>query len=419
MRTTLSSADLPTEPRERIKVVDVIRGFALFGILIVNMELFSAPTLYGTPFPAGGSESDRVIDLWITFFARGRFYSLFSLLFGMGLALQMLRLEARGVRFIPLYSRRLLVLLGFGVFHSLFLWHGDILVTYAVLGAFLLLFRKKSSGTLLTWVAVLFVAPIMYSALTRGIQELRATSGEGAGVRTAVEATAAEDDEARSLEAVRRYGSGTWGEIMGQRVQDLQREYLPDTLRSTLPQIFMMFLLGLAIGRSRMLEDVDRHLPILRLAWWLGALSGFLELVLLLGWILPGRSMPGVLDAAWGGIHQTNRTMLCLFYFSTLVLLFRSDAWARILSALSAPGRMALTNYLLQSIICTTVFYSYGLGLYGKVGAEEGLVISCAIFLVQLVASNLWLKRFRFGPAEWLWRTLTYGRRQSFVVEAG
>jgi len=399
-------------------VVDVLRGLALFGILVVNMDLFSQPTLYVSSLGVPTQAADRFIDLWITFFARGRFYSLFSLLFGMGLALQMLRLEERGVRFLPLYGRRLIVLLGFGAFHSLFIWHGDILVTYAVLGALLLLFRKKSTRTLLSWAAALFIVPVLYSAATRGVGELQGTEGGLARARVASEASATPQEEALAREAVRRYSTGTFGDIMAQRIEDLKREYDPDTLRSTLPQIFMMFLLGLAIGRSGMLEHVDRHLRIVRIAFALGAISGLLELVLLLGWHLPQRPMSPFLDAAWGGIHQVNRTMLCLFYVSTVLLLFRRDAWARILSLFSAPGKMALTNYLLQSVICTTLFYSYGLGLYGNVAGARGFAFSCAIYLAELAGSNLWLKHFRFGPAEWLWRTLTYGTRQRFMIQA-
>ena len=382
------------------------------------MDLFSQPTLYVSSLGAPAGIADRFIDLWITFFARGRFYSLFSLLFGMGLALQMLRLEARGVRFLPLYSRRLLVLLGFGAVHSLFIWHGDILVTYAVLGALLLPFRKKSTRTLLIWAAAMFIVPILYSGATRGIGELQGRESDWGRERIASEASAPPQEEAMAREAVRRYSSGTFGEIMAQRLEDLKREYQPDTLRSTLPQIFMMFLLGLAIGRSGMLEEVERHLRIVRVAFALGAVSGLLELAILLGWLLPDRPMSPFLDAAWGGIHQVNRTMLCIFYVSTVLLLFRQDAWARILSVFSAPGKMALTNYLMQSIVCTTLFYSYGLGLYGKVAGAEGFVFSCIIFLAELVLSNIWLKHFRFGPAEWLWRTLTYGKRQRFLIPA-
>jgi uncharacterized protein len=132
-------------------------------------------------------------------------------------------------------------------------------------------------------------------------------------------------------------------------------------------------------------------------------------------YLVPEKTMPPMIAAAWGELEHINRTMLCLLYASCLALLFMHKNWSQRLSFLAGPGRMALSNYLLQSIICTTVFYSYGLGLYGTMRTSRGILLAGAIFLFQIVASNWWLKRFRFGPVEWLWRSLTYGARQPFL----
>lgn len=409
-------AGVPIQPRERIEVIDVLRGFALFGILLVNMEIFATPSLYPAHLAVGNTAADRITDLFIAFFAKGRFYSLFSFLFGLGLAIQMFRLEARGVPFVPLFSRRLFILLGFGILHAVLIWHGDILVTYALAGFVLLLFRNRSPRTLLFWAAALLMFQFASSTLTHVITDLQRRDP---AVAAAMDRDAIERDRQYSHDAHRaivRYGAGSMGDILAQRFTDLQAEYRLDELRGTIPQVFMMFLLGLYAGRTGILPDIGTHRLLLRRAFWLGIASGAAELFYLAVWLIPERPMPAAIAVTWGGIHQLNRLLLCFAYASGIVLLFQHGGWKRYLAPLAAPGRMALSNYLFQSAFWTSVFYSYGLGMYGYVGAAQGCVLTCLTFLFEVVASNWWLRRYRFGPAEWVWRSLTYGRRQPFLI---
>jgi len=413
-------AGTPTLPRERLEVIDILRGFALLGILLVNLPIFALPLRPPSPLDVGYSYLDRVIDLAINLLARGRFFSLFSFLFGLGFALQLLRLEARGIPFGRWYTRRLLILLVIGLIHTFLIWHGDILTTYALAGFALVPFRHRSTRTLLTWSAVFLAFPLVLSIAQHGVDAyVRADPGKAAALDRALEV---QDQVAleRSKESIRKYSSGTWEEIMAQRLDDVMVENEPDTLLKTVPQIFGMFLLGLYAGRIRLFEEVSKYLGLIRTVWWCGLSLGLVELILTVGWMMPGRLEPPLLiEGLWGGVHQVNRTALCLFYVSSGILLFRQAGSRMIISRLAFPGRTALTNYLLQSIVCTTIFYSYGLGLYGKYRVSTGLLLTFAIFLIQVAASSLWLKRFRFGPLEWVWRSLTYGKMQKMSVETG
>ncbi|MCC6629501.1 MAG: DUF418 domain-containing protein [Chloroflexi bacterium] len=416
--TPTTAIAAPVTAAERIDTVDIVRGFALFGILAVNMAYFSHPlfaligglTISTTPL-------DRAAAFLIRFLAEGKFYSLFSFLFGLGLVLQMTRAEARGVAFVPLYARRLLVLLGIGLIHATLIWNGDILVTYALLGFVLLLFRRQSPRALLVWAGVLLLALPLLTIVGASVLELGRLAGDSAAIDASFAASEAQF-AALAAAAQRVYVTGTFAEITVQRV----REYLfflPYQLY-TMPSILAMFLLGLYAGRQGIAQDIAGHLPLIRrvAAWGLGL---GLPLSLLYAIISDGasRTEPTPLEAIAVTTWAIGTPALALGYAAGLTLLARLGAWRRRLMPLAAAGRMSLSNYLMQSLVCTFIFYGYGLGLFGQVGAAAGLLLTISIYAVQAPLSVWWLRRFRFGPAEWVWRTLTYGRRQPFRLPAG
>ncbi len=390
----------PVAARERIQVIDVLRGFALFGILLVNMELFGRPlAAVQAGLPAFTGPLDRAVAWLITFLAEGKFYSLFSFLFGYGLAIQLER-AAGGGPFVPRYLRRLFVLLLIGLAHALLFWPGDILVTYAVLGVFLIPFRAARPATLLIWALGLLLVPLL---ITLPLVALVSLTGAGGAATDAARAAAER--------ATRVYLEGSFAEMTAQRARDLAVIYAGAIFAA--PSIFVMFLLGLYAGRRGVFRRVEEHLPLIRrtLAWGLGlglpAGAIYATTTELLGRAAPA---PALLLATVA--QAIGAPALCLGYAAGFTLLLRREGWRRRLAPLAATGRLALSNYLLQTLIATTIFYGYGFGLYGRVGPAAGLLLTVAIYLVQVPLSVLWLRHFQFGPAEWLWRSLTYLRPQ-------
>jgi uncharacterized protein len=398
----------PVLAQERIDAIDVLRGVAILGILVVNMSLFSLPEGV-TPSQLWPNAVDGTAERLIFFFAQEKFKTLFSFLFGLGLAVQMMRADARGARFLPLYARRLCVLFLIGVAHFLFLWDGDILHDYAENGFVLLLFRRRALRTLLVWAGLFLAVPLFFYSLTTYYSVTRDVS---APLESWI-SWETETDAQTTIDERRIYSSGTYGEQIKLRAGELPLDTAPD-----IDDAFVLtaFLLGLYAGRRRIFHDIPAHLPLIRRVQRWGLLIG----------------IAGNAAFAVGGAFEPSPTSvmqnvgrLCLViaapaltlcYAATIVLLTQREAWRRRLAPLAAVGRTALSNYLLQSLICTTIFYSYGLALFCKVGPAVGLVLTIAIFLFQVPLSMWWLRRFQFGPIEWLWRSLTYWRLQPLRV---
>ena len=399
----------PVLGQERIEAIDILRGVAILGILIVNMGGFSLPE----DLPAHQlwpNMVDGTVERLILFFAQEKFKTLFSFLFGLGLAVQMMRAEARGARFLPLYARRLCVLWLIGVAHFLLLWDGDILHNYAQDGFILLLFRRRSPKTLLVWAGIFLCIPLLFFGLTTYYSITRQVNPQ------LMNWISFEDpaEDQKTIEETRRiYSRGTYVEMIKFRARELPGD-LPPKIDDT--YILTIFLLGLYAGRRGIFHDVSAHLPFIRRVQGWGLIIG-----------VAGNAafaVGGSFDPSPTSVMQ-NVGRMCLvfaapamsfFYASTIILLTQGEAWRRRLAPLAAVGRMALSNYLLQSLICTMIFYSYGLALFCKVRPSLGLLLTIIIFLIQIPLSVWWLRRFQFGPIEWLWRSLTYWQREPMRV---
>jgi uncharacterized protein len=378
----------PTGPGERLPAIDILRGAALLGILLVNMLAFSGPWIDEvTPLSYWSSPADRWAEWGVLVLAEGASYSAFSLLFGLGFALQLRRGERRDEAALPRYRRRLLWLLAIGLVHLLLIWFGDILTHYALIGLLLLPFARTPVVTLLRWsAALLALASLLYLAAGGAVTSDR-LSGDAA-------------------ELVRLYRDGGFGDILAQRLDDGITALIATPL--LVPGLLWLFLLGFAAGRARLFSDLAGSAPLLRRVRAL-ALSVALVCKGLYGWLLlarPDNPFGLLLSTGLGG------PALGLVYLSSLALLLSDPAWLARLRPLAALGRMALSNYLAHSLVFTLLFYGYGAGLYGRLGPATTLGFALGMIALQLTLSREWLARFRFGPVEWLWRSLTYGRAQ-------
>lgn len=403
----------PVAPGERIEIIDVLRGFALFGILMVNMEFFRDSVFVMMADAEHWTEPwNRAASWFIITFGQGKFYILFSFLFGLGFALQLLRGDARGINPVPVYRRRLFVLMAIGAVHAFLIWMGDILLTYALIGFLLLLFRRRSEKALLRWAVAFFLLPVVLMAGFTGLLQMGRMVPE---VRAEIEKGFAEQTgrmEQRLAESRRAYSAGTYGEITRQRAFEVSLFYFKWGI-FFIPFVLGMFLLGMYAGRRGFFHSLEPHLPWIRRMRWPALVLGLAGNILntaMMEISNPAIPSPPLLLGQIG--YVVGGPALTFFYVSTLILWWQSDAGRRRLRPLAAMGRMALTNYLIQSIVCTLIFYNYGLGYFGKAGPAGGLALTVAIFGLQIPLSNWWLGRFRFGPAEWLWRTLTYGTAQ-------
>ena len=401
----------PVTSTERIQTLDVLRGFALFGILLVNMAIFANPVQYAMLPPTESSALDRAATWLVRFLAEGKFFSLFSFLFGLGFTIQMARAEAKGQRFIPRYLRRAAVLLLIGLVHGIFIWVGDILTYYAILGVLLLFFRHMKIKWVWTWVVVLSLLPSLLSLLGSISWQMGM-----AGNPELVEQTILEQEQmfkGMIAQAYQVYANGSFVEITQQRVSDLVFMWLISLFIA--PTIFAMFLLGSIFGRKGYLHNAAEHTTLFRRLLLWGGPVGLIGNAIYASLIAAGSRT----ELTWGTTLATfgqaiGAPALMLAYMSAITLGMLNPTWQPRLQVLAPVGRMALTNYLLQSLICTTIFYGYGFGLFGKMGAAAGIVLTVVIYALQIPWSHWWLARFQFGPVEWLWRTLTYGRRQPF-----
>ncbi|KRG45456.1 hypothetical protein ARC78_00405 [Stenotrophomonas pictorum JCM 9942] len=392
----LSLSDLtyhPVAPNERIGTLDVLRGLALFGILLMNIEAFSGPMdLSFTGIDQHWQGIDRWADGFVYLFVQGKFFTLFSLLFGVGFAVMAQRAETAGRDFARFYLRRSLGLLVIGVLHAVLLWSGDILIAYALLSFLLLAFRQVPAR----WLPLLGVASYLAAvALLLLIGLVMQFVPDDARAAMTSEALA-------SIERQRQaYAHGGYLDALRQRLRDIG--VAMSVLMLVGPQVLGMFLIGSWFARSGAIIRPDQHARLWAGLRWLVLPAGLAVMLLsvyTLDYIAPGRfdlrvGIASALTAIAG-------LLMCLGYLGWGVRLSGALHW------LAPAGRMALSNYLLQSLVCTLVFYGYGLGWFEQTGRAWQLLFAVLLFGVQVIVSHWWLRYFRFGPAEWLWRAFTY-----------
>lgn len=367
----------------RISTIDAVRGFALFGILLVNILDFSLPMLYVDASVFAKDGVDRFLLAFVDIFAQASFYPLFSLLFGWG---AWMMLEKGGGRFRVTFLRRLLALLLFGVIHAFFIWHGDILIGYAIVGLFLFPFFQASAKTLRNWALSLWSSWAFGSTILMWL--MWKVSGD---------VDFSEPELAK--QAIANYQQGTWEQIFMQRVADwLYVNSLTQTFIFVLT-ILPFFLFGAYIAKEKWFHDVNQHRSTIQ-KWCIGSFVVGMAFKL-----LPYIEKNIVTTYAQDMIGGP---ALALFYLTAF-----SFVSAKVIHFFAPVGKIAFTNYLVQSIICTMIFYSYGFGLYGKVTPKQALAVALGVYAMQICWSHWWLKKHRIGPLERVWRWMTYGKKKT------
>lgn len=379
----------PVSLNERVKAIDLMRGFSLFGILIINMLAFHSPLSYIDPYKWFDGNVDEGMYLFIDIFIQASFYPLFAMLFGYGLAMQFMRAEAKQRPFMPVAVKRLAILLLFGIIHAFLIWYGDILITYAIMGFLLIGMIRLPSSWLMGFAAIIYAVPHL---LLLGVMFIAAAADPNTYVGYM---------EIES--SIQSYQSGSFAEIFSQRLADWTYSNNLFGYIILIATILPFLMVGAAAAKWRLIERTQEK----RKLWLLLA-----TVPLLIGLLL--KAAPFVFEPNYAFVYLQDifgGPLVAVGYAAIIALLAQKTSMQKLLSPVAKVGRMSLTTYIMQSILATLIFYSYGFGLYGQVDLLTGTLIALGIFVVQLIFAELWFEKFSRGPLEIVWRKWTYGNK--------
>lgn len=385
---------LPVGQSERVHEIDSVRGFALLGILMMNVMAFAGPTIE-EQFTGERSDiytegANSSVIMFINTFVTSNFYTMFSFLFGLGFYIFLSRAEKKPGSVSLLFLRRMVMLLAFGLFHAIFIWYGDILTVYAVTGIILLIFYKLKPAVNL---AVSIVILLLGTVFTAAMALLLFAAGGNAGGMGAYNP---------GFNMVSSFQEGGYMDVLIVNISVFS--IMTSSNITMVPLVLAMFLLGLYAGQKRIFENLAAHRKLL--VWTAAAgLGAGTPIKILVGYGLTYMMD----DPAWSVLtllaYTAGGPLMSLGYIALFILVVMKFKTVRKL--LQPVGQMALTNYIMQSVLMTGLFY--GLNLFNRVDAVWFIPIVLAVFMIQMVLSHLWMKVFRFGPLEWVWRTVTYG----------
>lgn len=375
----------------RIESLDMLRGFALLGIFIANMLTFHSPYFYLEPHSWFSTPGDAETFKIINIFVEASFYPIFAMMFGYGMNLQYEKAQAAGKPYAPVMARRLGILLLFGLLHALFIWSGDILFTYALMGFIMIAAVRIPKRWLVPIAAIVYLIPAII--LIGGLYFINKLSPDQ---------VMSDYVDIQQIElAITAYGHGTYWEAFAFRAVEWATFGLTSVFLAPI-MILPLIMFGAYLSKVKLFE---------RAAELKGRIAVVTVIALVGGIVI--KSIPYIdkptvhydmLQKLIGG------PMLAIGYGGIILLLCQAPLFRTIFRPVSKAGRMSLTTYLMQSIIATLLFNSYGFGLYGKVDLATGTWMAVGIFVIQVIFAELWLMKFRMGPFEWIWRKGTYGK---------
>ena len=429
-RDEMTETTSPLTQSERIEALDILRGIAVLGILLMNIVGFGLPWAYENPTVAGGMDAPNYWAWAIpVLFFEGTMRGIFSLLFGASIVLLTDRMEksGAGLKTADIHFRRMLWMLLFGVIHwALLLWIGEILFAYSIGGLILFAFRKMAPKYLLMIAGALLITSVVTSALqhqslletSRAAAEASNAKSLGAKLTKEQQAVITEWQTAKSefspkaedLEPIMEIHRGGYIEaVVGQfpMSYEFQWTYLPWWLIFDMISFMMIGMAFLGTGILSGHKSRKFYAFMMVGGYVVGLPLNIMELQIFQS---SGFSMLGFSQASI--TYEISRLAMVIGHLGLFLSIIRSGLLKRVQSVLAAVGQMALTNYIAQTLICTGLFFGFGFGLFNKMERHELFFVVAAIWTVELMWSPIWLKYYRFGPLEWLWRSLTYWERQ-------
>jgi len=399
----------PAGDSERMVALDALRGIAVLAILVMNIQYFSQVTAaYSNPTLIGPFVGS---DFWLWLLARVFFdekmMAIFSMLYGAGVLLLTSRVEAKGISALPIFLRRSFWLVIFGLLHAYLLWSGDILFSYGVCGLLVYPFRKQASRRLFI-IGVLFfgVSSLVYLGYSWSMR-----SWTPDRIR-ALEQEIWRPTPQQIATQVNRYRGG-WRTQMSQRIPEARLQQTQALLCLTLWRAGGLMLVGMALYKVRLLSGslaASLYWKLAGLGFAMGipmvSYGAYCDIVR--GWDFRYAFLIGSQFNYWGSLG------VALGWICLVMLMCNTPSLNRWSRRFAAVGRMAFSNYILETIICTTIFYGHGLGQFGRLNRAQGMGIVLASWILIVRLSQVWMRRFYFGPLEWFWRSLTYQARQPF-----
>lgn len=445
MNTTQTTLALPTSKKERVIIIDSLRGFALCGILLMNIPFFGMPYYQVQDPRLLGELTQQANHFWwafINYFLEGSMRGLFSILFGAGSVLLIERLSVKhaGLTAADIYFRRLLWLLLFGLINGFLLnWPGDILFHYSIVGMFIFPFRKASKSLLAGFVACIVLLTIAFGFVEkRELFEMRnkgiaAEKLENAGKllnekqqedlkawQDFQQETNPAENQKKAEKVKQEISKGSYADVFGKFSSVTAKIESKDFYSSMFFDIILFFLLGILLFKTGIItgeKPLVFYAVLSLLGYCIGVSIGYLtyRADIAANFDYFGYYQQGGLPV---DLYQVHRIGTTLGHLGLVMLLYKTGLFNWLLTPLAAMGQMAFTNYLGQSVICSLLFYGYGFGLYGQLQRFELYYVWGGIILFQLIFSMIWLRFFRFGPLEWVWRSLTYWKRQPLKKNA-
>lgn len=402
----MSTLTNPTHPSERSPFMDILRGLTLLGVLLSNLAWISGAVYYNwAKLSYSKGWGGEVLIGLRSFFITARGLGLFSILFGIGLCIHMSRTHGRGASFISFTLRRLGILIFFGIMHVFLFWSGDILLVYVVISILVLPLMRLKLKKL--W----FIASIMY-AINLSIPFLTKIISPFIQIREYYLENAAW----LLQNASQNYGHGSWMDATLWRLWEWSHLYFNIHLRNLFLYL-TFFVLGIALWKTGMIQNSDKNYHRIRRffhrSFWPG--MGLLLLQFFFTKVIPLKF------PAWPTLSnllvRLSWPLITLGYFSGLLIIVNHDRWKKRLRVFAPLGRMTLTNYILQSAAAVWVFYGHGLGLWGRVSVSAVLAGGFIFYIFQVLWSHWWLRRFYYGPLEWLWRWMYYKKKPPFRIK--
>lgn len=409
--SAINHTAIPVRSSERYAILDVLRGLALLGIVLANFPEFSLysflPVETAGAMPTAGI--DRIVHYLQYIFIDGKFYTIFSLLFGIGFSIIITNAARNGANGFRIFYRRMFVLLLIGFLHLMFLWSGDILMLYALLGMLLPLFRNVSNRALLAWAFVLMAIPVAVDFTVElsgfypsaSVVELQQFYCNKYGIT--------DDNFAYWLRDAKHYDETFEFLIQGALVR--VQEFIDGNRYF---KVMGLFLLGFCIGRNRLYAELSGLIPQLKHIARYGFITG-LPLSFIYAWSAMNGRPWGL--GAHAALYFISVFPLGFAYVAGICLCYlRHPQWIGF-RFFALPGRMALTNYIGQSVFGMLLFYGIGFGFGAGVGLVYVVLIAVGVWIVQALFSGVWLHFCQFGPLEWIWRMLTYGKVFKLIKE--